>query len=101
MNGSSKAAALTPRDRLALAGRIVAATAGGYAVAALAAIALGTVLPVDPGTATIVSTLVGPLLMPVAAMTCFRVRSAARAWVVMSVAAAACAAVALAGGWRA
>lgn len=100
MTARTKAAALTPRHRLAVASRIVAATAGGYAIAALAAIALGAVLPATPDTATIASTLVGLLLMPVAAMAVFRTRSATRAWTGTLVAALVFAAVALAGGWR-
>ena len=99
MAATTRAATVTPRDRLAVASRIVAATAVNYALAALAATAIGATLS-DAAAATIVSTLVGLLLMPIAAMVCFHARSATRAWAGLALAAALCLIVAIASGWR-
>ena len=71
----------TLRYRLGVASRTVAACLGGYATAALAAILLGTTLPMTAMGASVTATLVGILVAPVAAMACFQARSATRAWI--------------------
>jgi hypothetical protein len=90
----------TLRYRLGVASRTVAACVGGYAAAALAAILLGAALPMTPMGAAVTSTLVGILVVPVAAMACFYARSAARAWIGILVACALFGGAALAAGWR-
>ncbi|WP_267381653.1 MULTISPECIES: iron transporter [unclassified Sphingomonas] len=91
---------VTRRYRLAVASRVAAAVAGGYGVAALYGIALAAALPLDPADAAMAATLLALLAMPVAAMACFWVRSAAYAWGMMAIAGALFAGVALAAGWR-
>jgi hypothetical protein len=93
-------AAPTGRYRIAVASRIVAAGAGGYAVSALFGIALATVLPLDPADAATAATLLALLVMPIAVITCFWVRSAGRAWGAMAIGGALFVGIALAGGWR-
>lgn len=90
----------TLRYRLGVASRAVAASLGGYATAALAAILLGTVLPMTPMGAAVTATLVGILMIPVAAMACFYAGSAARAWIGIAAACALFGGLALAAGWR-
>jgi hypothetical protein len=97
----TKAAAPTLRYRLGVASRTVAATLGGYAAAALAAVFLGAALPMTPLGASITATLVALLVVPVAAMACFYARTALRAWIGILVACALFGGAALAAGWRA
>lgn len=96
----TKARALSVRYRIGVAARVAAAMAGGYAVGALAAIALATALPLSREEAAMVGTLAGLLALPVAAMGCFWVRSAARAWIGVLVFAAVLGGIALLAGWR-
>ena len=91
---------VTLRYRLAVASRLVAALAGGYGVAALAAIAGAWALPTDRVDAVVAGTVAAMLVLPVAAMGCFWARSATRAWAGILVFAAAFGAIAAAGGWR-
>ena len=93
-------APLTRRYRLAVASRVVAAVAGGYAVSILFGIALAVTLPLDPADAAVTATLLALLAIPVAAMTCVWARSAARAWGGILIACALFTGIALAGGWR-
>ncbi len=93
-------AAPTGRYRLAVASRVVAAGAGGYAVSALFGIALATRLPFDPADAAMTATLLALLALPIAVIACFWVRSAGRAWGAMAIGGALFAGIALAGGWR-
>lgn len=88
------------RYRWGVASRTAAAVVGGYAVAALAAVAVGTLLPGTRATAAVTATLTALLVIPAAAMACFWTRSAARAWAIMLAACALLAGAALAGGWR-
>jgi hypothetical protein len=85
---------------MAVAARVAAAVAGGYAVAVLTAIATATALPLSREEAATLSVFTGLLALPVAAMGCFWARSAVRAWVGTGIAAALFAGVALAAGWR-
>jgi hypothetical protein len=94
------AAAPTLRYRLGIASRSVAACLGGYAAASLAAILLGAALPMTPMAAAVTSTLVGILIVPVAAMACFHARSAGRAWAGILIACALFGGAALLAGWR-
>jgi hypothetical protein len=93
-------AAPTLRYRLGVASRIVAAGFGGYAAAALAAIMLGMTLPMTPMGAAVTATLVGLLVVPVAAMACFHARTATRAWIGILIACTLFGGTALAAGWR-
>jgi hypothetical protein len=96
----TKAAAPTLRYRLGVASRTVAACLGGYAAAALAAIFLGSALPMTPIGASVTGTLVSLLVIPVAAMACFYARTASRAWAGILIACAVFGGAALAAGWR-
>lgn len=91
---------VTPRHRLSVASRLLAATAGSYAVAILAAIAGAWALPMARADAAATGTIAALLGMPVAAMGCFWARTAARAWIGILGFAALFAMVAAAGGWR-
>ena len=94
------ARAVTPRYRLAVASRLVAALVGGYGVAALVAIAGAWALPmrrIDAATAGLIAAM---LALPMAAMGCFWARSATRAWAGILVFAALFGGIAVAGGWR-
>jgi hypothetical protein len=93
-------APLTRRYRLAIAARVGAAVAGGYAASVLFGIALAVTLPLDPADAAVTATLLALLAIPIAAMACFWARSATRAWGGMLIACALFAGIALAGGWR-
>jgi hypothetical protein len=88
------------RYRLGVASRVVAALAGGYAAAALVAIACAVALPGAREEAGTAGGLAGLLALPVAAMGCFWARSAARAWAGTLVAAALFGGIALLAGWR-
>ncbi len=88
------------RYRLGVAARVAAALAGGYAVAALVAIACGVALPGAREEAGTAGALAGLLALPVAAMGCFWARTAARAWAGTLVAAALFGGIALLAGWR-
>jgi ABC-type sugar transport system permease subunit len=90
----------TRRYRLAVASRVFAAVAGGYAASVLFGIALATTLPSDPADAAVTATLLALLAIPVVVMACFWVRTAARAWGLVAIACALFACIALASGWR-
>lgn len=92
--------AVTTRYRLGVAGRVVAAVLGSYAVAALAAILLAMVLPMPPIDRAVTATLTAITLLPFVAIACFWVRSAARAWLLVAALALPLATVAALGGWR-
>ena len=94
------ARAVTPRYRLAVASRVVAALAGGYGVAALVALAGAWALPMAPIEAATAGTIAALFAMPVAAMGCFWAKSATRAWGGIVVFAALFGGIALAAGWR-
>ncbi len=66
--------------RLGVASRAVAAIAGGYLLAALAAAVLALTLPTSRAEAAVTGTLVSFLVYAVAVMWVFAARSAARAW---------------------
>src|SRR5215217_7907462 len=68
------------RHRLSVASRTVAATAGGYALASLAAAVLALALPLPREEAVTAGALVAFLLLPLAAVGCFATSSARRAW---------------------
>lgn len=90
----------TPRYRADVAARLVAALAGGYAVAALLAIACAWALPMDRIDAVAFGTIAAMLALPVAAMGCFWARSAARAWTGVAGFGLLFAGVAMLAGWR-
>lgn len=69
---------MTVRDRLGIAARTVLAVMGGYAGAALVALALGAGWPGAPIDAAVWSTLIGLAIAPAVAMAAFRRRRAAR-----------------------
>ena len=92
--------AVTARYRLGVASRCVAAAGGAYAAAALLAILLGVALPGPPIDRAIAGTLTGVTLLPIAAIACFWVRSAARAWGTMLALCLLLAGGAWAAGWR-
>ena len=92
--------ALTPRYRLGVAARAAAALVGGYGVAALLAIAGAKALPMQREEAAITATMLALLAMPVAAMACFRARSAGRAWAGVLLFTALFAGIAAIAGWR-
>lgn len=94
------ARAVTPRYRLDVALRLVAALAGGYGVAVLVAIAGAWALPMAPIEAVTTGTIAALLAMPIAAMGCFWARSAVRAWGGILLFAALFGGTALAAGWR-
>jgi hypothetical protein len=96
----TRSATPTLSYRLGVASRTVAACLGGYAAAALAAILLGTVLPMTAMGAAVTATLVGILIVPVAAMACFHARSATRAWIGILLACGLFGGLAIAAGWR-
>jgi hypothetical protein len=76
------------RHRLGVASRAAAALFGGYAVAALASAALALWLPGPRSEAAMAGTLASFAVYAAAAMGCFAVRSAARAWWGLAAAAA-------------
>jgi hypothetical protein len=92
--------AVTPRYRLDVAMRLVAALAGGYGVAVLVAIAGAWALPMAPIDAATTGTIAALLAMPIAAMGCFWARSAVRACAGILAFAALFGGIALAAGWR-
>lgn len=69
------------RYRLAVAARAIAAIGGGYALSALAAIALSLHLPLHRAEAVITGTLAAFVLYTVAVMWAFAARTAWRAWI--------------------
>ena len=74
--------------RLGVASRAVAAIAGGYLLAALAAAVLALGLPTSRAEAAVTGTLVSFLVYAVAVMWVFAARSAARAWLGLALPAA-------------
>jgi hypothetical protein len=96
----TRSATPTLSYRLGVASRTVAACVGGYAAAALAAILLGTVLPMTAMGAAVTATLIGILIVPVAAMACFYARSATRAWIGILLTCGLFGGLAIAAGWR-
>ena len=96
----TKARVLSVRYRIGVAARVAAALFGGYAVAALAAIALAMALPLSREEASTVGAMMGLLALPVAAMGCFWARTAVRAWIGFLAFAALFGGIALIAGWR-
>jgi hypothetical protein len=96
----SRARAVPLGYRLAVASRLIAALGGGYAVAALLAIAGAWALPMAREEAATTATIAAIVAMPVAAMGCFWAKSATRAWIGILAFAALFAGIALAAGWR-
>lgn len=88
------------RYRIGVAARVVAALAGGYAIAALTAAAIAVTLPLSREEAATVGSLTGLLAWPIAAMGCFWARNAMRAWVGVVVVATLLGATILIAGWR-
>jgi hypothetical protein len=86
--------------RLGVASRVVAAVCGSYAVAAGAAILLALGLPTDRLNAALTGSLTAVILLPFVAISCFWVRSAARAWAMMIALSALLGGLALAMGWQ-
>lgn len=91
---------LTKRDRLIIAGRILAGVGGGYLCASLLAIASARLLPLARLDATIISTLMGLICWPIMVMVCFAARTAVRAWGIVLCVAMCLASTAFLGGWR-
>ena len=94
------ARAITPRDRLAIASRLLAAAGGGYAVAVLVAFAGAWALPMTRADAAAAGTIAALLAMPIVAMGCFWARSAMRAWIGILAFAALFALIAAMAGWH-
>ncbi|WEK43739.1 MAG: DUF3649 domain-containing protein [Candidatus Sphingomonas colombiensis] len=92
--------ALSPRYRLAVLSRAVAAVAGGYGVAVILSIALAWVLPMSREEAGTTATMIALLALPIAMMGCFAARNAGRAWAGIILAAMLAGGIALAAGWR-
>ncbi|WP_404334681.1 iron transporter [Sphingomonas sp. MMS12-HWE2-04] len=88
---------LTLGYRLAVTSRVLAGTLGAYAVASLAAIAIGPVLPLARNEAVTSATLVAVLVWVGAILWAFGARTALRAWLGLGGAAALLAL----GGWMA
>jgi len=95
-----KAEAITARYRLGVASRIVAAACGSYIVAAFASILLALALPMSRINAATTGALVAVTVLPFVAISCFWVRSAARAWAAMIALCTALGGLALTAGWR-
>jgi hypothetical protein len=95
-----KTEAITARYRLGVASRVLAAACGSYIVAALASILLALALPISRINAATTGALAAVTLLPFVAISCFWVRSAARAWAAMIALCAALGGLALAAGWR-
>jgi hypothetical protein len=89
------------RYRLGVLSRTVAAIAGGYGVAALAAAALALCLPTTRAEAAMTGTLAAFVVYPIAVMWVFACASAWRAWVGLALAALLPGAVVLAFGYLA
>jgi len=85
------------RYRAGVAVRAVAAIGGGYALSGLWSAAIALYLPASPGEAAVTATLVAFVIYPCAVMWVFAMRSAARAWLGLLIAAALPAAVL---GWH-
>lgn len=66
--------------RLAVASRTLAAVVGGYAVAALLAMAVARGLPLSRSEAATIATIAAVLALPFIAIRVFAVSSASRAW---------------------
>jgi hypothetical protein len=92
--------AVTLRYRLGVISRCAAALAGGYGVAALLAIALAWTLPMARIDAATTGTIAALLALPAAAMGCFWARSAARAWLGITLFATVFGGIAFVAGWR-
>lgn len=73
-------AALTPSYRLSVASRAVAAILGGYALTALATIALAVFLPLSQAEASMTATLLSFVIYTCVVIWVFATRSAVRAW---------------------
>lgn len=75
---------MTARQRWAIASRVLAATCGGYALAAVSSTALAYGLPLIAGISraqgVLVATLLSFVIYTVAALAVFCARSATRAW---------------------
>lgn len=91
---------MTALYRLGVFSRVVAAVCGGYAVAALTATLLALVLPMDRLDAAITGSLTAVILLPFVAISCFWVRSAARAWAMMIGISALLGGLAMTLGWQ-
>lgn len=74
-------AALTPAYRMSVASRVVAAILGGYALTALATMALAIFLPMPKAEASMAATLLSFLIYTCAVIWVFATRTATRAWV--------------------
>ena len=91
---------VTVRYRLGVTSRVVAAICGSYAVSACAAISLALALPTDRLDAVITGSLTAVPLLPFLAISCFSVRSAARAWAMMIGLSALLGGLAMTMGWQ-
>ncbi|QTD46359.1 DUF3649 domain-containing protein [Ottowia testudinis] len=78
----------TRRYRLGVAARALAAIGGGYALSALASVALALWLPVARAEAVTWGLLAAFVVYPLAVMWVFAARSAARAWLGLALPAA-------------
>ena len=74
-------AALTSAYRLSVASRVVAAILGGYALTALATMALAISLPMSKAEASMAATLLSFLIYTCAVIWVFATRTAMRAWI--------------------
>ena len=73
-------ASLTASYRLAVASRALAAIVGGYALTALATMALAIFLPMSRSEASMTATLLSFVIYTCAVLWVFATRSATRAW---------------------
>ncbi|QCP83389.1 DUF3649 domain-containing protein [Alcaligenes faecalis] len=74
---------LTSRYRLQVLSRIVAATVGGYALAAAATVLLTLLWPLPKAQAVLAANMLSFVWYTIAVMWVFSTKSAARAWVGM------------------
>jgi hypothetical protein len=74
---------LTSRYRLQVLSRIVAATVGGYALAAAATVLLTVLWPLPRAQAVLAATMLSFVWYTIAVMWVFSTKSATRAWVGM------------------
>jgi predicted membrane channel-forming protein YqfA (hemolysin III family) len=95
----SKGSQITLAYRLAVASRILAATFGGYLVAALTSVCITQWLPMSRADAVVTGTLLSFLAYLVAVLWCFACRTAWHAWIGLAIPGAILAALFACGRW--
>ncbi|TDS78793.1 iron transporter [Comamonas sp. JUb58] len=90
MSKTIKTTGLTPRYRLAVASRVLAAALGGYALTSAATLLLALLWPAPKAQGILWATMLSFALYAVAVIWVFHTKTAARAWLGMLVATAVC-----------